>query len=55
MPESRLFARKAGSWHGVRARHRPEGVYRKVFIVVIEDPLPGAAHRLVKAAQRRAA
>jgi hypothetical protein len=52
---SLLFTRKAGSWHGVRALRCPPGVYRKVFIVVIEDPLLGAAHRLVKAAKRRVA
>lgn len=52
---SLLFTRKAGSWHGVRALRCPEGIYRKVFIVVIEDPLLGAAHRMVKVAKRRAA
>jgi hypothetical protein len=32
-----LFARRAKSWHGVREIHCPEGRYRKVFIVVIND------------------
>lgn len=32
-----LFARQGNSWHGVRAIACPEGSYRKVFIVVIND------------------
>lgn len=52
---SLLFTRKAGSWHGVRALRCPVGIYRKVFIVVVEDPVLGAAHRLVKTAKRLAA
>lgn len=53
---SLLFARKAHSWHGVRELRCPEGVYRKVFIVVIEDKALGAVHRAVKRLkQQRAA
>ena len=52
---SLLFARKAGSWHGVRELRSPDGLYRKVFIVVAEDPVLGAAHRVVKAVKRLAA
>jgi hypothetical protein len=33
-----LFARQGNSWHGVRELRCPEGMYRKVFIVVINDP-----------------
>lgn len=32
-----LFARQGNSWHGVREIRCPEGQYRKVFIVVIND------------------
>jgi hypothetical protein len=32
-----LFARRGNSWHGVRAIECPDGFYRKVFIVVIND------------------
>jgi hypothetical protein len=32
-----LFARQGNSWHGVRELTCPEGRYRKVFIVVIND------------------
>jgi len=32
-----LFARQGNSWHGVREIRCPEGMYRKVFIVVIND------------------
>ncbi|MEE8311644.1 MAG: hypothetical protein V3R77_05260 [Candidatus Binatia bacterium] len=39
-----LFARTAGSWHGVRAIHCPEGAYRRVFIVVIEDKVRSLIH-----------
>jgi len=34
---SLLFARRESSWHGVKPIRCPEGRYRKVFIVVIED------------------
>lgn len=34
---SLLFARGNKSWHGVKEIHCPEGKYRKVFIVVIND------------------
>lgn len=33
---SLLFVRNGNSWHGVRELRSPEGVLRKVFIVVIE-------------------
>ena len=32
-----LFARRGNSWHGVREIRSPEGKYRRVFIVVIND------------------
>ncbi|MFQ5659631.1 MAG: 2OG-Fe(II) oxygenase [Gammaproteobacteria bacterium] len=32
-----LFARRERSWHGVEEIHCPQGRYRKVFIVVIND------------------
>lgn len=32
-----LFARRGNSWHGVREIRCPEGMCRKVFIVVIND------------------
>lgn len=32
-----LFARGDKSWHGMREIHCPEGTFRKVFIVVVED------------------
>jgi len=34
---SLLFKRQGNSWHGVREIHCPEGKFRKVFIVVIND------------------
>lgn len=34
---SLLFARRDQSWHGVRELRCPEGNYRKVFIVVVND------------------
>ena len=36
---SLLFKRQGNSWHGVRELRCPEGHYRKVFIVVINDRL----------------
>lgn len=36
---SLLFQRQESSWHGVREINCPEGHYRKVFIVVINDRL----------------
>ena len=45
---SLLFARKQHSWHGVRGLTCPEGVYRKVFIIVPEDRALNAVHRAVK-------
>ena len=44
---SLLFARQAKSWHGVREIRAPEGKYRKVFIVVVEDWARSVQHRLV--------
>jgi hypothetical protein len=35
-----IFGRKGNSWHGVRAINAPEGVLRKVFILVYEDAHP---------------
>ena len=37
---SLLFTRKGNSWHGVREIRCPEGLYRKVFIVVINRDGP---------------
>jgi len=34
---SLLFARRGNSWHGVREIKSPEGKYRRVFIVVVND------------------
>ena len=39
-----LFARNANSWHGVEELNCPEGAYRKVFIVVIEDKARSMLH-----------
>lgn len=38
---SLIFGRRDNSWHGVRDIHCPEGMFRKVFIVVFQgaDPL----------------
>ena len=36
-PSSFIFTRRGNSWHGVRAINAPEGVLRKVFILVYED------------------
>ena len=36
---SLLFHRQGNSWHGVREIRCPEGRYRKIFIVVINDRL----------------
>lgn len=44
---SLLFARRSKSWHGVREIVAPEGRYRKVFIVVVEDWARSVQHRLV--------
>jgi hypothetical protein len=41
-----LFARTPGSWHGVRAIHCPEGAYRRVFIVVVEDKVRSLIHTI---------
>ena len=38
---SLIFSRKGNSWHGMRDIHCPEGVFRKVFIVVFHDVRPG--------------
>ena len=36
---SLLFQRRGNSWHGVREIRCPQGRYRKIFIVVINDRL----------------
>ena len=46
-----LFVRQEKSWHGVKEIRCPEGAYRKVFIVVINDFSRGI-RRLVKARLR---
>jgi hypothetical protein len=44
---SLLFQRQGNSWHGVRELHCPEGLLRKVFIVVVNaDTLGGRLRRL---------
>lgn len=43
---SLLFQRQGNSWHGVREITAPEGHYRKVFIVVINDRLRAALRRV---------
>lgn len=43
---SLLFQRRHNSWHGVREITAPAGHYRKVFIVVINDPLLLKLHQL---------
>lgn len=43
-----MFARRPHSWHGVQALTCPEGIYRKVFIIVPEDRALNAVHRAVK-------
>jgi hypothetical protein len=35
-----IFGRRGNSWHGVRTINAPEGVMRKVFILVYEDVRP---------------
>ncbi len=42
-----LFARQGNSWHGVREIRCPEGMYRKVFIVVINDRWKAMRKRLL--------
>jgi len=42
-----LFARNQKSWHGVREITCPEGAYRKVFIVVIEDKKRSLLHTVM--------
>jgi len=44
---SLLFQRQERSWHGVREITCPEGLYRKVFIVVINDWLRARVRRAV--------
>lgn len=44
---SLLFKRQGNSWHGVRELRCPEGHYRKVFIVVINDRLRALVRRSV--------
>ena len=43
---SLLFQRQGNSWHGVREIRAPEGCYRKVFIVVINDRLRAGLRRI---------
>jgi len=43
---SLLFARGHNSWHGVREVRCPEGSFRKVFIVVINDGLRSLVRRI---------
>jgi hypothetical protein len=51
---SLLFRRRGDSWHGVRAVDCPEGHYRRVFIVVIDDDSPWRQlKRWVKGKERR--
>jgi hypothetical protein len=50
---STLFARRARSWHGVRALTCPAGKYRKVFIVVINHPLLYAGRRLLNRLKKK--
>jgi hypothetical protein len=42
-----LFARQGNSWHGVREIQCPEGLYRKVFIVVINDRWKAVGRKLL--------
>ena len=42
-----LFARRGNSWHGVQELRCPEGMFRKVFIVVIEDWLSDTVRQVV--------
>ncbi|MEJ2761391.1 MAG: hypothetical protein P8126_07610 [Gammaproteobacteria bacterium] len=42
---SLLFRRQGNSWHGVKEIRAPEGHYRKVFIVVINDRLRAGLRR----------
>jgi len=42
-----LFARLERSWHGVREIQCPEGKYRKVFIVVVEDKKRSIVHSII--------
>ncbi len=44
---SLLFGNRENAWHGVRAVRCPEGAYRKVFIVVIDDLLRGLRRRII--------
>jgi len=44
---SLLFARQDHSWHGIRELRCPEGAFRKVFIVVINDWLLALRRGLV--------
>jgi len=44
---STFFIRRNRSWHGVRELTCPEGSFRKVFIVVINNPVLYRAHRVL--------
>src|SRR5262249_4242828 len=41
-----LFANRQNAWHGVHEIRCPEGAYRKVFIVVIDDFFLGLRRRI---------
>ena len=42
-----LFVRNHNSWHGVREIECPDGAYRKVFIVVVEDKRRSLLHSML--------
>jgi len=44
---SLLFGNRKNAWHGVREVGCPEGAYRKVFIVVIDDFFRGLRRRVI--------
>ncbi len=44
---SLIFARGESSWHGVREIKCPEGRFRKVFIVVVEDKRRALLHSVL--------
>jgi len=50
---STLFKRQKRSWHGVRPLTCPEGKLRKVFIVVINQPLLYAGRRALNRLKNR--
>jgi len=44
---SLLFGNRENAWHGVREVGCPDGAYRKVFIVVIDDLFRGLTRRVI--------